>query len=50
MNNKLKIFDGGIIWVDQNPHLKNEIEFFNFIFGDQFSFKESPELAKKFVE
>ena len=50
MNNRLKLFNGGVIWVDQNPHLNNEINFFDFIFGDQFCFKESPQEARKFVD
>ena len=41
MNNKLKVFNGGVIWIDHNPHLNNEINYFNFLFGDQFKFKES---------
>ena len=50
MNNKLRLFNGGVIWVDQNPHLNNEIKYFDFIFGDQFCFKESLEQAKNFID
>ena len=45
----LKVFKGGVVWIDSNPNTKPEVQTFVFLLGTLFEHRSSTKDALEFT-